>query len=265
MRYADSHCHLHDERVIDDIEGIACRAATAGVDIMASCATAEDNFQTTLSLSKNKKSIIPFLGVHPWFINSRSNQWKSNLENLLEKNLAGVGETGLDFTDKTWDREDQMAVFETHLKLAVNFKRPINIHIRKAWDAFIYLLKKTGPLPVPGLVHSYSGSGQMVNVLEKYNLYISFSGSVTRPNARKVVEALNEVSLDRMVLETDAPDIMPTSDHLVNNHLNEPANLPLIAEIAAKRRGMAVEDFVSQVYENAQQLFASVLPKERIH
>ena len=259
MLFIDSHCHLHDSRIISDIPGLEGRAGIAKVKFMVSCATMENNFEVTARLSNDFVSILPCFGIHPWFVDTISDQWKERLEHYLLACPAGIGETGLDFTDKTCDRDLQIKVFEHHLRLAMELERPINIHIRKAWDTFIHILKKMGKLKVPGLIHSYSGSADMISIFETYGLYLSFSGSVTNPTAKKVVNALKRVSKKRFVLETDTPDIYPYLSEPQISRLNEPKNLPVIAQIAASRIGMEFEEFSRQAYDNSLNLFHPIL------
>ena len=259
MLFIDSHCHLHDSRIISDIPRIEDRAKIANVQYMVSCATTENNFELTAQLSRDFTSILPCFGIHPWFVGNISDKWKERLEHYLWTYPSGIGETGLDFTDKTCDRDLQIKVFEHHLRLAMELERPINIHIRKAWDTFIHILKKIGKLKVPGLIHSYSGSADMIPIFETYGLYISFSGSVTNPNAKKVVTALKRVSKERFVLETDTPDIYPYLPEPQVFRLNEPKNLPAIAQIASSRIGMKFKEFSRQAYDNSLNLFHTIL------
>lgn len=226
---------------------------------MVSCATREDNFELTATLSRRYSAVLPCFGIHPWFVETRSEQWKERLEHYLLAYPSGVGETGIDFANKTVDRGEQIKVFERHLALAGKLERPITIHIRNAWDAFIHILKKNGKLKVPGLIHSYSGSADMIPFFEAHNLFISFSGSVTNPGAKKVVNALKQVSKDRFVLETDSPDIYPYLPEKSVSRLNEPKNLPAIAQSASNRIGMEFEDFSRHAYENSLNLFHPVL------
>ena len=263
--FIDVHTHLHDPRIIDNAPDIVLRAQAAGVEKIATCATMEENFGITAELSEKFSCVVPWLGIHPWFFDTLSPDWAQNLGQWLEKIPAGVGEVGLDFMDKGADRDLQVQVFKTHLALADDLNRPINIHIRKAWDAIVKILKHHGPLAAGGVIHSYSGSADLVPVLEKFNLHISFSGSVTRPNAKKVGQALKAVSLDRIVFETDAPDIVP--QFILDAHpgevpLNEPANVPEIVRVAAERRGMTFETLAQHGYENSLDLFGPVLSQK---
>lgn len=264
MNFIDSHCHLHDSRILPDIPGIVVRAKNSGVRAMVTCATMEENFELTAQLSLTYPSILPCFGIHPWFLDSLSDQWKKNLAHYLESYPSGVGETGIDFMDKSLNRDRQMDVFEYHLMLAREMERPINIHIRKAWDVFIRILKKMGKFKVPGVIHSYSGSADLVPIFEAHGLYISFSGAVTQPNAKKVVNALKKVSKERIVLETDTPDIYPCLPEPEASRLNEPKNLPAIARIASERIGAGVEEFSEQAYKNSLNLFYA-LRKGKTH
>lgn len=262
LQYVDAHCHLHDLRIIRDIPGIVQRAEAAGVTRMVTCATMEENFEATAMLARRYPAVVPCYGIHPWFLDSLTSRWKQVLGDRVAEEPCGIGETGLDFMDRHADRERQVAVFAFHLALARDLARPVNIHIRNAWDPFVRMLKKTGPLKTPGLVHSFSGSAELVKVLARYNLFISFSGSVTRPGARKVVKALNAVSVDRVLLETDTPDIYPSVPDPDPHSLNEPKNLPLIAQIAAARAGVPVPEFVRRAHANALAVFSPVIPAD---
>ncbi|WDP92165.1 MAG: TatD family hydrolase [Desulfobacter sp.] len=261
MRFMDVHTHLHDPRIRADVSGIINRAKAAGVGLMATCATMEENFEETARLARENESVLPCFGVHPWFLDTLSKGWAQNLGTRLEAMPSAVGETGLDFMGRGADRDLQLAVFNAHLALARDLNRPVNIHIRKAWDPLIHILKKDGPFGAGGLIHSFSGSCELARVLEKYNLYISFSGAVTRPNAKKTIAALKGVSLDRILFETDTPDIYPSFEGVEqpSAHLNQPANLPGIVEIAAQRRKLGFEELADWGYSNALNLFNPIM------
>jgi len=257
----DVHTHLHDQRIIKDIPGIVSRASGASLKFMVTCATLPDNFQATADLADTYDSVLPCFGIHPWFLDGLTKDWEANLALWLEKVPSGIGETGLDFMVKGADRALQLRVFKVHLALANDLNRPMNIHIRKAWDPFLQILKKNGPLKAGGLVHSFSGSADLARVLERFNLYISFSGAVTRSNAKKTILALNAVSLDRILFETDTPDIFPNFEDVPvsKKRLNQPSNLPGILEIAARRRKIGFEKLVNHGYNNGLNLFKPIM------
>ena len=102
MKFFDSHCHLQDSRICDDIPYIVERAARRNVKFMVTCATMEDNFEQTATLCQNHSCIIPCFGIHPWFIDSLTLKWKELLETYLLSTPSGVGEIGLDFVDKNY-------------------------------------------------------------------------------------------------------------------------------------------------------------------
>ncbi len=260
--FFDVHSHLHDPRIIEDIQGILHRAERACVTHMATCATMEENFAATAQLARVWDSVVPCFGIHPWFLSTLSRDWQTVLGAQLEEMPSAVGETGLDFMDKRADRDLQLAVFKTHLSLAMDLGSPINIHIRKAWDAFVHILKKTGPLKAGGVVHSYSGSADLIRVLTGHNLHISFSGAATRPNAKKTIKAVLAVPLDRIVFETDTPDLFPTLDPLKPSSpgtLNEPKYVKDIVRTCAILREMPFENLADHGYANALRLFEPLL------
>jgi TatD DNase family protein len=166
-----------------------------------------------------------------------------------------VGEIGLDFGSGQPDPALQLAVFSRQLAVARDLNRPVSIHIRKAFDPFIHLLKQQGPLPARGLIHSYSGSADMVPLFEKYNLYLSFSGAVTRPGAKKGIQALKATSPNRVLVETDSPDIAPWLSRGERPDLNQPCYLPVIVQIASQRAGIPFKTLATRVWDNACTLF----------
>lgn len=258
MKFIDSHCHLHDLRIQPDISSLILRAEKFNVTHMVSCATMESNFKLTADLSNQYSSVLPCFGIHPWFVDTVTDQWKKRLENVLESCPSCIGETGLDFTDKTVNKDRQVRIFEHHLHLAREMERPINIHIRKAWDTFIHLIKRIGKFKVPGVIHSYSGSADMIPIFQKFGLFISFSGSITKPGAKKGITALKTVSKDHYVLETDTPYIYPCIKEKYPGRLNEPKNLPAIARIASERIGRSIESFSSYAYNNSLFLLGAI-------
>lgn len=197
--------------------------------------------------------IYPAFGVHPWFIKDRSPECFQTLENLLKQYpQASVGEIGIDHAIEDRDDEQQEAVFLAQLKVARRLERPVSIHCRRAWGRLIELLDQFGELPRGMLIHCFGGSAEVAKELLKRGAYISFSGSITRPNAKKAGAAVRAVPDDRILIETDAPDILPYG---LNAELNEPANLRFVLSKAAELRGVPESELTLLAFNNAHRFF----------
>ena len=232
----DAHAHLQESQIVHDLPGMMKRWQAMGGCEIVCCGIHEGDWATVGEISQalpllvsetrasepspsiggnngpiNEISILPCIGLHPWFVHQASPHWEKALETVLDQtpNVVGIGEIGLDFVLKHLDRGLQERVFLSQLVMAKERGLPVSIHVRKAWDRLLQILKKVGALPRGGLIHSYSGSAEMVPQLEKRGLYISFSGSVTHLQNRKARRALTVVSPDRLLIETDSPAILP--------------------------------------------------------
>lgn len=214
------------------------------------------------SIARNNPEVIANFGVHPWKVMHLTDKWEETLERWLNIMPSGVGEIGLDFIYPSSHRGRQEEVFLSQLDIANQLARPVSIHILKAWDSFIKILKKMAPLPHGGLLHSYSGSADMVPLFESYNLFISFSGAITNPWNKKTAKALKAVSSNRLLVETDSPDQMPVSltrDIIPGqDKINTPNNLMAVVKAAAIILDLPVKDLSSQTFKNAMDLFGPI-------
>lgn len=252
MKLFDSHCHLQDDRIFDQVEMVINRALESGVSLMVCCGCSEKDWGKVNAIADKFKSVIPAFGIHPWYVSECSEKWLENLEYLLKsKPLAAVGEIGLDHAIKTCNYELQLDVFIKQLRLAEKLHRPVSIHCRKAWGDLLCVLKQENGSKYGGAVHSYSGSAQMVCQLQKYNLSISFSGSVTKNGNRRAREAISEVDADRLLIETDSPDILPQG----YIGINEPANLTSVAQQIAVIKNHNIQTIAELTFNNAVKLF----------
>jgi len=234
---------------------------SSGGGFLVCCGTLESDWERVLEIKRDYDTVIPSFGVHPWHVETLSNNWEKRLESYLHLTPAAIGEIGLDFTDTFPNRKIQESVFMIQLAMAKDLGLPVSIHIRKAWDSFIGILKELGPLPSGGLIHSFSGSADMVPIFERYNLYISFSGSLTNPSSKKVHKALQAVSFNRILLETDSPDLLPRSCLFAGDRVNTPENLIIIAHAAADILNKPTQELVQQTLDNGIELFGSIITR----
>lgn len=252
MKLYDCHNHIQDERLFSMVGDVMERAHAAGVVRMGVKGCSESDWPRVIEISEACEGIHPAFGLHPWFIAERSTEWLESLEGLLLRYpQASVGEVGIDHAVEARDDADQELVFLAQLELAKSLHRPVSIHCRQAWGRLIELLDTFGELPRGMLIHCFGGSADIAKELVKRGGYISFSGSITRPNNKKAGPAIRAVPADRILIETDAPDILPAT---AGGTLNEPANLRLVLARAAELSGLSEADLAQRTYENALSL-----------
>lgn len=289
MKLFDCHNHIQDERLFPALDKVMERARLAGITKMAVKGCCEGDWPRVAEIANRYSSAYLAFGLHPWFIGGRSNQWLQTLENLLTSYpQASLGEIGIDHAIENRDDADQEGVFLEQLELARKYDRPVTIHCRRAWGRLSELLDQIGELPRGMLIHCFGGSAETAVELVRRGAYISFSGSITRPNARKAGPAIRAVPDDRILIETDAPDIMPqnivdgasssvqeehgnafppiatlcsthksilTEQDAPSTRLNEPANLRFVLAKAAELRGTSEEALAEITFRNAERFF----------
>ncbi len=257
VRLFDTHCHLQDARLLDRIGGVMERAGGGGVMRLLCCGTDEEDWGQVLDVARRYPQVTPALGLHPLYAVRRSPQWYERLSGMLKDSGAVVGEIGLDHAVEPRNDRDQEEVFLRQFELARELNRPVSIHCRQAWGRMPELLL-AGGLPRAGAaIHSYSGGPELVEALTAAGVYLSFSGSITRPNNRRGAAAVPLVPWDRLLAETDAPDIMPMigTKWPEKGAVNEPANLALVVEKIAALRGATPEETADRIWQNACRLF----------
>lgn len=254
----DAHNHIQDERIFPEVGKVLERAHAAGVVRMAIKGCSEADWPRVAEIAQNHGNIAVAFGLHPWFIRGRSGHYLRVLEELLTAYpQASVGEIGIDHAVDNRNDADQERVFLEQLELARAIDRPVTIHCRRAWGRLIELLDRFGALPRGMLIHCFGGSAEVAAELVRRGGWISFSGSITRPNARKAQAALRAVPDDRILIETDAPDLLPSG---AATRLNEPANLPLVLARAAELRGTEETELARLTFRNASRFFGMEEP-----
>jgi TatD DNase family protein len=251
--FVDSHCHLQDSRLAPTLDAVLERARNAGVIRMFCCATGPDDWDRVLGLAKLHPEIIPFLGVHPFFLDHLPSDWKSSLEALVRDNPCGIGEIGLDNDTAEAPAAFQDEVFSFQYRLAETYNRPVIAHCRKSWDTmFIHLDGLDSDRRI--LFHSFAGPSDKSVRLAEQGAYFSFSGSLTWPGNKRGPRAIGLIPKDRLLFETDAPDIPAFTDPPADARtLNEPANVRLVYEKAAELLSQDLDALCSDSLTNAKR------------
>jgi TatD DNase family protein len=175
---------------------------------------------------------------------------------MLEQHpSACVGEVGLDYAEKALDPKDQDTALLSQLHVAARLMRPVFIHCRRAWDALLRVLAAAGPLPRGFMIHSYSGSIEMIPRLVAIGAHFSFSGSITLSHNRRGRASAAAVPSDRLLIETDAPDIPPLIANIGRPDFTEPRHLVHVLEALAALRNMPSDVLADITWRNACRFF----------
>ncbi|BDS08966.1 hydrolase TatD family protein [Oceaniferula spumae] len=250
----DAHNHLQDARFDSIRETVVTEMLEAGVTRCVVNGTCPDDWPKVAELAKQYPDlVIPSFGLHPW--KKPADGWKEQLLYYLDAfPNSCLGECGLDRWIKDYDIDLQTEIFTAQLEIATERNLPLTIHCLKAWGPLIDVLE-SHELPKRGfLLHSYGGSAELIPRLTKLGAYFSFSGYFLHPKKAKVLDVFREVPSDRLLMETDAPDMLPPENiitHPLSDELNHPANLIAIMEAASKTLD------TSLVNSNFETLFES--------
>lgn len=263
MSLLDAHVHLQDLELEPHLADVLARAREAGVNRMICNGTREGDWAAVSRLAQEHPGIFPCFGLHPWHVDHRSKDWLAHLRTFLEQRPSGVGEIGVDRWIETRDEAAQAEVFCAQLALACELDRPVMIHCLHAWPWLMELLRGS-PIPARGmLLHAFGGPLELIQPLAHLGAWFSFAADVLSETRLRKREALCHVPLDRLLIETDTPDILPPPEARARElpgtrrkYLNEPANLPLIRDGIAAILDMTPAALDAQLASNAQRWLA---------
>jgi TatD DNase family protein len=266
-RLYDAHNHLQDKRFEDphSLWKILEQENIQKIVVNGSC---EEDWSDVLNLASGHPQVIPSFGYHPWYINERSADWKSALSRFLSETPSAIGEIGLDRWIKDYDLPQQEEVFVWQLRLAAERNLPASIHCLEAWGKLLDLLRR-GPRPQCGFVlHSFGGPQQMIDPLADLGAYFSLPGYFAHERKGRQREAFRHVPVDRLLIETDAPDQpLPPKleryrlrDSAGGKPLNHPGNLAAVYEFAAGLLNQPLEKLAATVERNFLKLFGNLCP-----
>jgi TatD DNase family protein len=254
MRLYDTHCHLQDERLEPDIAGVMARAAAAGVARFRCCGSAEPDWPDVAHLAIRFPVIRPAYGLHPWYLDSRTPGWEELLQaRLVAEPSAIVGEIGLDHAIDSPGRAEQEQVLHAQLAIAAELRRPVSLHCRRAWGAMFNVLHSLPRLPPALIFHAYSGDAGIIPPLTALGGCFSFCGSIPREGNRRGRAAAAAAPPDRLLLESDSPDLAPRQ--VPPGIPNEPAFLLHTLEDLAACRKLSVEETAALTWQNACRIF----------
>jgi len=259
-KYVDIGVNLTGSSFKKDIPQVIERAQLSGVERLIVTGTNSLHSEQALLLTEQYDSVcFATVGLHPHHASDYSSDLDSELRDMLShKNAVAVGECGLDFNRNFSTRKEQIRAFEAQLEIAIDLQKPLFLHQRDAHDDFISMIKSCRNNLNKIVAHCFTGSIIEVNDYVLLDMYIGVTGWICdERRGSSLQQAVKHIPLNRIMLETDAPYLLPRDlkEKPVEKGRNEPCHLPHIAQAVAKHMQIEEKQLVTAAYENSCKFF----------
>ena len=249
----ETHAHYDDDAFDEDREELLSHMQDNGIETVVNIAASLHSVKTTMELTQKYQHVYGAVGVHPSEVeelNEENFAWMTN-QAKSDKCLA-VGEIGLDYHYPDPERDIQKKWFIRQMQMAKEIGKPVIIHSREAAADTMEILNREEFKNIRGVMHCYSYTVETAKELMKLDYYFGIGGVVTFSNAKKLVEAVKYIPMDRILLETDCPYLAPTPHR---GERNSSLYLPLVVEKIAEIKGISYDEVVDITCKNAKEFF----------
>lgn len=254
----DIHTHLNDDKLFNISDEIISDLKNANIEkvIVPSCDRVM--CERALELVKKHNNVFGALGIHP----SDIDQFDLNIAKMIEESaknpkIVAVGEIGFDNHYEGSNLLKQEEVFAKQLEIAKKVKLPVILHLRDAWDKFFEFLDNNKSLFSNGVdVHCFDGDVNIAKKLLDNGFYISLTARSVE-NKPRLREMINYLPLDRIMVETDSPYLLP-SELRKEQEFNIPQNVNYVAQMVALFKGITLKEVDAATTKNALRLFKRI-------
>lgn len=253
MHFIDTHAHVYAEELTGSMDRIIENSIKAGVSKILMPAIDSTTLDAMLKVEAQFPAhCIAMMGLHPCYVKENYKEELKLVEDCIGKRkFIAIGEIGLDFYwDKTFVKEQQL-VFETQMQWALDLQLPIAIHTRNAMGETIEAVKPFAKKGLRGVFHCFSGSKESAEQIIGMGFHLGLGGVLTYKNAG-VAEAIKDIPMEYLVLETDAPYLAPVP---YRGKTNEPAYMLEVAKKLAEIKSMPLHEIATITTSNAEKLF----------
>ena len=253
MQFIDTHAHVYSEELLPDLNQLMQNAISSGVTKIFMPAIDSHSLEAMLSVERAfPENCFAMMGLHPCYVKENYKEELKLVEDWIGKRkFIAIGEIGLDFYwDKTFTKE-QHIVFETQMQWALDLNVPIAIHTRNAMGETIEALKPFANKGLRGVFHCFSGSKESAEQIIDMGFHLGLGGVLTYKNAG-VAEAVKDIPMEYLVLETDAPYLAPMP---YRGKRNESVYIPLIAQKIAEIKNVSIDEVAEITSQNALEIF----------
>ncbi|MCG6939098.1 MAG: TatD family hydrolase [Gammaproteobacteria bacterium] len=259
-KYIDIGVNLTASSFRNDVPQTIDRAQQAGVDSLIITGTNIQHSEKAIVLTQQFESIcFSTVGLHPHHASDYCSELGSELRDMLShKSAVAVGECGLDFNRNYSPRKDQIKAFEAQLEIAIEIQKPVFLHQRDAHEDVVAILKGCRRELKQVVAHCFTGTIEELNDYLALDIYVGLTGWICdERRGKSLQQAVKHVPLDRVMLETDAPYLLPRDlqQKPVEKNRNEPCFLPHIARSVAKYMTLQEKQLAKAAYENSCDFF----------
>lgn len=250
----DTHAHLDDPQLAEDVAGVVERANAAGVSQILAVGTTLASSRRCVAIAQQHDGVFAAVGIHPNHSHeAATSDWDEIVSLAREPKVVALGETGL---DKYWDFAPlalQETYFDRHLRLSQATGLPVVIHVRESMPEVLAMLTAArARAAIAGVMHSFTGNQAEAAECVALGLYISFAGMVTFKKSEELRGVAATIPADRILVETDSPYLSP--EPFRGRRPNEPARVEHTAQCLAKVREISLGELARQTTENARRL-----------
>lgn len=248
----DTHSHLVDPKFDNDRHEVISRAWQEGIVAIIAVADTLQSTCDVIELASRYGKIYPTAGIHCHYAESTCKDDVDRLKNILRQNsgIVAVGETGIDLYYGKDTLYAQEQLFESHVRLSLEFGLPLVIHCRDAEQHILDILRRYPE--AKGVFHCFSGNDVFCKQVVDLGFYVSFSGIITFNSAGQIRNAALCTPLDKMLVETDCPYLAPQG---LRGKRNEPSYIIKTVECLAQTVQLPFEEVAQKTTSNARMLF----------
>lgn len=242
----DTHTHLDNKKYYENLDEVLKRADENNVKKFIIPAADPDDLKRAIKLSEKNENIFFAVGVHPMDVEKYNKKYL--IDNITHPKCVAVGEIGLDYHYTKETKNQQIEIFKEQIEIALEYKKPIIVHIREASPDSLKIL--TNYPTLKGVLHCFNADEQLLKLQE--NFYYGIGGVITFKNARKLIEVFPKIPKNKIIIETDSPYLTP---HPFRGTLNEPAYTTLVAQKIAELWKCDIKEVEDITTKNAKELF----------
>jgi len=249
MTLIDTHAHIYYDDFMGRMDDVIQAAAENGVEKIISIGVDLKSSEQCIKLAEKFEPVYATCGIHPHEADKAPKGYLFELEQFYEHTkVVAVGEIGLDYHYDFSERKTQRKIYREQLEMANSLDLPAVVHCRKSDEDILIGIKESSN--GSGVIHCFASSLDFANIILETGFCISFTGMITF--VKELEEVVREVSLNKIMVETDSPYLSPKP---FRGKKNEPAYVLHVAEKIAELKEISLDEVAKITTETAHILF----------